>query len=137
MSLPDYDFPHKELTYKIIGACIKIYNKLGSSYQEKHYQRVLEIELRDTLKIPSKREQEIDLEFEGKKFGKYLVDFIVDDKVVVELKRVPEIVPENQVQLLRYLNTLQMKVGLIINFGNSKLEVKRVILPEKYLLKSA
>lgn len=86
MSLQDSNFPYKELTYKIIGACLKIHNKLGSSYQEKHYQRVLEIELRDTLKIPFEKEREIDLEFEGKMFGKYLVD----GKAIVELKRVPE-----------------------------------------------
>jgi len=110
MDLPNLGFPHRELTHKIIGACFKIYNQLGSTYQEKHYQRVLEIELRGNLKIPFKRELEIDLEFEEKKFGKYLVDFVVDDKVAVEVKRIPKIVPQSQTQLPRYLNTLQLKV---------------------------
>lgn len=129
------DFPHKELTHKIIGACLKIHNQLGSNYQEKHYQRVLEIEARDTLKIPYEKEKEIDLVFEGKTFGKYFVDFIFDGKVPVEIKRVKQLSPREMTQMLRYLNTLQMKIGLIINFGGEKLEVKRIVLPEKYLLK--
>ena len=131
------DFPHKELTHKIIGACLKIHNLLGSAYQEKHYQRVLEIEARDNLKLPYEREKEINLSFEGKIFGKYFIDFIFDSKVPVEIKRVKRLHPKWMTQMLRYLNALQMKVGLIINFGGEKLEVKRIILPEKYLLKSA
>jgi GxxExxY protein len=133
----DLDFPHKDLTHKIIGACLKIHNQLGSSYQEKHYQRVLEIEIRDNLKLPYEREKEIILNFEGKTFGKYFVDFVIDGKVPVEIKRVARLHPKWMTQILRYLNTLQMKIGLIINFGGDKLEVKRVVLPQKYLLRSA
>lgn len=135
--LPDSDFPQKELTQKIIGACLKIHNLLGTRYQEKHYQRVLEIELRDNLKLPYIKEKEIDLEFEGKKFGKYYIDFVVDGKVVLEVKRIKTLTQLDMIQLLRYLNSMQIKVGLLINFGAEKLEVKRVILPQKYLLKSA
>jgi GxxExxY protein len=87
--------------------------------------------------FPHEREKEINLSFEGKIFGKYFIDFIFDSKVPVEIKRVKRLHPKWMTQMLRYLNALQMKVGLIINFGGEKLEVKRIILPEKYLLKSA
>jgi len=123
MVLPNSDFLHPELTHQIIGACLN--------------QRVLEIELKDNLKLPFLKEKEIDLEYEGKRFGKYFVDFIVDGKVVVELKRINNLTKIDTIQLLRYLNSLQIRVGLLINFGRERLEVKRVILPEKYLLKSA
>lgn len=58
-------------------------------------------------------------------------------KVAVEIKRVTNLDPKYQIQVLRYLSSLQMKVGLIVNFGKEKLEIKRMILPDKYLLKSA
>lgn len=55
----DADFPHRQLTQRIIGACLKIHNQLGPNYQEKHYQRVLEIELKDNLRIPYEKEKKL------------------------------------------------------------------------------
>jgi len=96
----EVDFPHKDLTHKIIGACFKIYNQLGPGYQEKHYQRALEIEVRDNLKLPYGREKEINLIFEGKTFGKYFVDFIFNNKVPVEIKRAKRFHPTWTIQML-------------------------------------
>lgn len=129
-------YPNSDLTYKIIGICYKDYNHLGSDYLEKHYQRAIEREAR-LQKIPFKREAKIDINYAGQSVGKYSLDFVFEGKVALETKKKRFIHRKDAEQLLRYLNALKLKVGLIVNFGGDKIQVKRVVLPDKYLLKSA
>ena len=128
-------YPHSDLTYKIIGICYKVHNHLGSGYLEKHYQRAIEREAK-LEKIPIKRELKVDIYYENQSVGRYSLDFVFDDKVAVEVKKKKFIHQKDAVQLLRYLNALKLKVGLLVNFGCDKIQVKRIILPDKYLLKS-
>jgi len=121
-----------QLTYKIIGALYKVHNKLGPLYQEKYYQRAIEKELKKQG-IKFKREFPIDITYENNKIGKYRVDFIIEEKLVLEIKTLNRIHPKYINQVLAYMNQLKLQIGLIANFKKDKLWIKRLLLPDKYL----
>lgn len=123
---------NQELTYRIIGILIKIHNLLGPSLQEKHYQRAVEQELINQ-QINYEKEKEVKIMYNSKIIGKYYLDFVIEDKVVLELKTIYFLDRKSQNQVLGYLNSLQLKIALLANFRKSKLEFKRIILPDKYL----
>ena len=111
---------YEELTYRIIGILFKVHNLLGGSLEERYYQRALEKEF---------KEQEIDVTYEGQKIGKHRLDFIVEGKVIIELKTLPFIGSKETNQLLAYLKSTGVKVGLLVNFRSPKVAYKRVINP--------
>ena len=106
---------HPELSYLLAGILFEVHNKLSTRYQEKHYQRAIEIKLKQ-LKIPYQREVKTSVEFEGEKLGTLSVDFVVDHKVALEVKAVPHLTPQDFSQTLRYLKALKLKLGLLANF---------------------
>ncbi len=110
-------FYHKSLTSKIIGAAIEVHKALGPGLLEATYQTCLAREM--TLReIPFERETPLPVEYKGEyvECG-YRLDFLVDDKVVVELKAVDEIHVVHEAQLLTYLKLTGCRVGLLINFN--------------------
>lgn len=117
---------YPELSYLITGILFEVHNKLGNRFQEKHYQRAVAIKLQE-LKIPFEKEIGFDVEFEGQKLGKFFADFIVDSKIILELKCVWKISPSDVKQVLRYLKTNDLKLGIIANFRHSSLELRRVV----------
>src|ERR1035437_23033 len=114
-----------ELTYKIIGCAMKIHNTLGNGFQEVIYQRCLAIEL-DKAGIEFLREQEMPIYYENENVGTRRADFIVEDKVLVELKAMVKLEDVHLAQGLNYLTAYQIEKGLLINFGATSLEVKRL-----------
>lgn len=123
------------LTYQIIGICFEIHNKLGSSYKEVYYQRAFEKEL-GRLGIKYEKEKEFSLEYKGEVIGKHYVDFLIEDILVVEFKTVPFVKEKEVNQVLSYLKSMQKRLGLIINFRSNKVQIKRVVLPDKYVVSS-
>ena len=121
------NYKHSDLTSKIIELAIKVHKNLGSAYEEKLYQRALYLEFQ-RAKLKFEREKEINVNYGNVTIGKKKLDFIVDDKVVVELKKVEAIDKVHIAQVVSYLKTLNLNVGLILNFGKSKLEIKRVVV---------
>lgn len=117
---------YPELSYVIMGILFEVHNKLGTKYQEKHYQRAIEIKLKG-LKIPYQKELNIDINFEKEKIGKLFIDFVIDNKIVLEIKKVPKVTQDYVKQVLRYLNALNLKLGIIANFQHQKLEYIRVL----------
>jgi len=119
-------YPHKELTEKIIGAAFEVYKNLGYGFLEKVYKNALfvELKLRD---IKAKREYPIKVQYKGEKFGDYACDIYVEDSVLLELKIEKQHNPRNEVQLINYLKATGVKVGLLLNFGKKKCEVKRMV----------
>jgi len=117
---------YEDLTSKIIGAAIKVHKELGSAYEEKIYQRALQIEFQK-IGIKSVRESEVDIQYSGIGVGKKKLDFVIENKIVVELKKADEINNVHVAQVASYLQALGLKLGLILNFGLSKLQIKRVI----------
>lgn len=119
------NYLYSDLTSKIIGLAIKVHQELGSAYEEKIYQRALYLEFKKTgLKF--EREKEISVSYNGVTIGKKKLDFVIENKVVVEIKKVEGIDKVHVAQVVSYLKTLRLQIGLILNFGKSKLEIKRV-----------
>lgn len=114
----------EELTYKIIGAAMKVHAELGSIHKEIIYQKALEIELKKQG-ISLIREVRKVVKYENTIVGNYIPDFVVNDQVVVEIKAMISLPDKAERQLFDYLKAIGYKVGLLINFGASKLEVKR------------
>jgi len=118
---------HKELTFKIIGACIEVHKILGNGFLEAVYQEALEKEfiLQD---IEYEREKELTIEYKQVTLDKtYRVDFICFGKIIVELKAVSNLVSEHESQVLNYLKVTGYEVGLLVNFGKKSLEYKRFV----------
>lgn len=118
---------YSDLTEKIIGAAIAVHKELGPGHPEKIYQRALSEELKNK-KIPFVREQLFRVFYNDKDVGYETIDFCVYDKIAVELKAVREILDLHAKQLVGYLKGRKLRLGLILNFGKSKLEIKRIIL---------
>lgn len=117
---------HEQLTYKLIGIAIEIHNELGPIHKEIVYQNAFSQELLD-LKIPFRKEESLVVNFKGKNIGTYRPDFIIDDKVVIEIKALPFLPQKSEIQLSYYLKTTKYRIGLLLNFGSSKLQMKRRI----------
>ena len=118
---------HPELSYKVMGILFEVHNKLGTKYQEKHYQRAIETKL-ESADFTFRREKKVSVEFEGRKLGNFYVDFIVENKIIVEIKTVAVITNDMIRQVLRYLESTNLKLAIIVNFRHSPLECRRVVL---------
>ncbi len=117
---------HKEITEKIIGCAFRIYNKMGFGFLESVYHNCMFIELeRDSLNIEKKKK--IKVFYENVLVGDFEADLIVEDLVIVELKAVRRIIKAHEIQLVNYLVATKKPVGLIINFGEKKVEIKRKV----------
>jgi GxxExxY protein len=114
-----------ELTYKIIGCAMKVHNTLGNGFQEVIYQRCLAIEL-DKASLEFLREKEMPIFYENILVGTRRVDFIVAEKVLLEMKALAKLEDVHLAQGLNYLTAYQIEKGLLINFGAVSLEVKRL-----------
>lgn len=118
---------YPELSYQIMGILFEVHNKLGTKYQEKHYQRAIEIKLR-SCNISFKREVKMAVEFEGVKIGDFYADFIIEDKIILETKTILNLSLDDVKQVLRYLEATQLKLGILANFKQPRLQYKRVVL---------
>jgi len=114
-----------ELTYKIIGCAMKVHNTLGNGFQEVIYQRCLAIEL-EKAGLEFLREQEMPIYYENIRVGTRRADFIIAGQVMVELKAIIKLEEVQLAQALNYLTAYQIEKGLLINFGSTSLEVKRL-----------
>lgn len=122
------EYPHKEETYKIIGACMEVHSELGCGFLEAVYQEALSMVLEEKG-IPFQREKILNINFRGKLLlKKYVADFICFDKIIVELKAADGLTDKDMAQVLNYLKATGLKIGLLINFGTTKLQYKRIIL---------
>ena len=117
-----------DLTYKIIGCAMKVHATLGNGFQEVIYQRALAVEL-EIQGIRFERELEMPLFYEQRNIGSRRVDFLVEDKVLVELKALIQLEEVHLAQGLNYLVAYGLDKGLLINFGARSLEVKRLRHP--------
>lgn len=114
-----------ELTYKIIGCAMKVHNTLGNGFQEVIYQRCLAIEL-DKQSINYEREKEMPIYYEGIEVGTRRADFIVEEKIMVEIKAIIQLEDVHLAQGLNYLTAYDLDTGLLINFGSVSLQTKRL-----------
>lgn len=115
-----------KLTEKVIGIAINIHKQLGPGLAEKIYQRVLYLELQQT-DLEFERECKIVVKWGGAIVGYHIVDFKINDILIVEIKATGEIQELHKYQLLSYLKAAHKPLGLLLNFGAPVLEIKRVI----------
>jgi len=118
-------YPHRELTEHIIGAAYEVHNQLGSGFLEKVYETALSHELK-TRGIHSVSQAEITVCYKGLAVGSYYGDLVVDGKVLCEIKAVERLIPAHEAQLLNYLKATGIKIGLLLNFGSGRLQVRRM-----------
>ncbi|MCL0070079.1 GxxExxY protein [Dehalococcoidia bacterium] len=115
---------YEEVTERIIGCAYRVYNKMGFGFLESVYEKCLLIEMQKTgLKTESQKP--ITVFYENEIVGEFVADIIVNNAIIVELKSVKQIVKAHEVQLVNYLVATGKPVGLIINFGERKVEIKR------------
>ena len=117
-----------ELTYRIIGCAMQVHATLGNGFQEVIYQRALAIEM-EKAKLNFARELEIPIYYDHIEIGSRRVDFLVEEKVLVELKALIKLEDVHLAQGLNYLVAYKLDKGLLINFGAKSLEVKRLRHP--------
>jgi len=120
------DLLHPELSYKIIGNAFDVSNKLGGGHHEKYYQRALaEAFFKNNLKFS--QQTYFPLKYNDKIIGKNFVDFIVEDKIVVEIKKGNQFSKRHIDQVLEYLKLSGLKLAILINFGSSGVNFRRII----------
>jgi GxxExxY protein len=124
------EYPESELTGKIIGCAMEVHRILGNGFQEVIYQRALAIEMANQG-LAFSREHEMDILYKGEHIGQRRVDFFVDRKIMVELKAVVQLEDVHLAQAINYLEAYGLDIGLLINFGNTSLQFKRVMKPAK------
>ncbi len=124
------EYPLSDLTGKIIACAMEVHRFLGNGFQEVIYQRALEIEMR-SQGLEFSREHEMEIFYKGQDIGTRRVDFLVEGKIMVELKAVVQLEDVHLAQAINYLEAYGLEIGLLINFGNRSLQFKRVMKPKK------
>lgn len=123
-------YKHSDITEQIIKAFYKVYNTLGYGFLEKVYENALTIELKQQG-LSVFQQAPIKVYYSGQLVGEYFADLLVEDKVIVELKAVEALTDQHYAQLLNYLKATEIQIGLILNFGPNKPEVRRRIFEKK------
>lgn len=120
------DLLYPDLSYKIIGALFNVYNNIGSGHREIIYQRAIAIELKN-LNIPYDEQLYVSVNFRDKVVGTYYLDFLIDNKIVLELKKGDVFLHKNIGQIFSYLKAKKLKLGILANFTKSGLKFKRIV----------
>ncbi len=115
---------YEGLTSKILEACFEVSNELGIGYVESVYEKALLIALKQK-RIFAESQVPLKVQFRGIIVGDFYADMIVEQKVILELKAVENLVKEHNAQLLNYLKATGFEVGMVINFGTAKLQYRR------------
>ena len=113
---PGLPFKHAQLTKEIIGAFYAVYNALGYGFLEKVYENALAIELREK-QLRVVQQMPIAVHYRSQMVGEYVVDLLVNDLVILEIKAAKVLAEEHEAQLLNYLKATPYEVGLLLNFG--------------------
>lgn len=116
-----------ELTEEVVQAAYSVHASLGSGFLEKVYETAFAHEL-GIREIPFQQQHPIEIFYKNATAGMYIADFLIDDKVIVEVKAVNELNQIHTAQLMNYLKATSKRVGLLINFGAAKVNIKRVSL---------
>ena len=122
---------YKEESYKIIGICFEVHNNLGPGFLEIVYKDALEYEFKKA-NIPYEREKQYDVDYKGITLQhNFYADFVIYNKIILEVKSVKYLVDEFIARTINYLKCSNNKLGLLVNFGELKLNSKRIVLDKK------
>jgi GxxExxY protein len=115
------------ITQKIIGCSYDVSNVLGAGFVEKVYENALVHRIRKSTGLIVAQQYPIKVIYDDIVVGEFFADLLVADRVLVELKAVSALVPEHTAQALNYLRATGLEVCLLVNFGRSKVEIKRLL----------
>jgi len=124
------NYKYSDITEKIIGAAMEVHNTLGNGFQEVIYQRALAIELIEN-NLAFVREQEMPVFYKNEHIGTRRVDFLIEDCVLLEIKAKTQLEDVHLAQAINYLEAFELEIGLLINFGATSLQFKRLINSKK------
>jgi GxxExxY protein len=123
------DKPLSELTYRVIGAAMRVHNALGPGLKEAFYQRGLSLEM-EKSGLAFEPEYSVEVELEGVRIGLLYLDHLVEGELVVEEKALSHLLTDDELaQVITYLCATEKKVGLLLNFGRHRLEYKQIFPP--------
>lgn len=123
------DKPLADLTYRLIGAAMRVHNSLGPGLKEAFYQRALSLEM-EKSGLGFEQEYSVEVELEGVRIGLLYLDHLVEGELVVEAKAISHLLTGDEIaQVITYLCAIEKKVGLLLNFGRHRLEYKRIFTP--------
>ncbi len=120
---------YEEITDKIIKVFYKVYNTLGYGFLEKVYEKAMIIEF-NKLQLKYTNQCPIKVFYEGEVIGDYVADFVVEDKIIIEIKAIKQLSKADENQLLNYLTATNFEVGILLNYG-VKPEIKRKVYDNK------
>ena len=119
------------ITGDIIGAAMEVHCRLGPGFLESVYDEALDVELK-LKNLKFERQKELPVVYRGKVIKTFICDFVIDGKVIVELKAIKQISEIEKIQVISYLKASEIEIGLLINFGAQSLEYKRLINSKNY-----
>ncbi|MBN1476053.1 GxxExxY protein [Candidatus Sumerlaeota bacterium] len=122
------DLIEKDLSYRLQGAMMEVFNRLDPGFREETYKRALQSELR-VRGIAFECERPIPISYRDEIIDEYRLDLLIEGRIIVELKAVPELHPRFEAQLLSYLKAAELELGYLVNFGSEKLIMKRILNP--------
>ena len=117
---------HPELSYKIIGVLYAVYNQLGGGYQEKYYQKAIRKEL-FINQISFLEQVRTDFNYYGQRIGRYYIDFVIDHKIVLEIKTTPSFTRKEVMQVLNYLKQSNLQLGILASLNRNNIFYKRIL----------
>ena len=116
----------QKLSEKVIGCAIEVSRTLGHGFLERVYESALAIEL-NRSGITFERQKPIPVFYRSELVGDYICDFVIERKLIVEIKAMKTLASAHEAQVLNYLKATDFSVGLLLNFGNSKLGIRRLV----------
>ena len=117
---------HKRLSYQVVGAAMEVHRQLGPGFLEKVYQTALAHELK-LQGIPFEEQKRLTVNYKDIVVGEYVADFVIDGKIIVEIKAVSNLTSSHQAQALNYLAATGYKLAILLNFGATSLQQRRVV----------
>ncbi len=126
MRLCDDKVIYKKLSYEIVGVLFEVYNELGYGYQEKYYERAI-AQCFTKRKIKFSRQVPFEIRFKGESIGKNYLDFMVDEKIILEIKKGNYFPKRNIEQVKQYLKVTSLKLAILANFTSSGIKFLRVL----------
>lgn len=120
------DLLYKDLAYKVVGCFYEVYNTLGPAHKEQIYHKALSLEFKSEG-ISFTNNKQMEVKYKGQKIGIYTPDFVVDNKIVIEIKSLLQIPKVFEKQLYYYLRGSTYKLGYLVNFGSDKIDIRRRI----------
>jgi GxxExxY protein len=130
------DLIYPELSYTIVGVLFEVYNNLGPGHKEKYYQKAVATVFK-TAKISFKEQVYSSIIFKNSNVGNYFLDFLIENKIILEIKSGDKFLKQNISQLYSYLKVKNLKLGILANFTKEGLKFKRIVNLNSYIRKNS